>query len=548
MNRRYSLLAGAVLLLFFLVPLGLHGLWIPDEARYAQVAQDMLHGGDWVAPHFLGLRYFEKPIAGYWLVALGQAAFGENLFGVRFASVLVSACSTLLVWLLGRRLWPQPGRAWMAALLYGSFALIAGQAGYANLDPQFTLWVNLSLFALWFAFEATSPRARLGAWVALGAACAMGFMTKGFLAGLLPVLVALPYALWRRRLGELFLLGPLALLVALLASLPWVLAVHLREPDFWHFFFWHEHIQRFAGSDAQHARPFWFFVPLLFACAAPWTLLVPAAFQRGWQARRTPHAVFLLLWFAMPFLFFSLARGKLPTYIMPCFAPLALLMADALACALESGRLRALRLNGALNLLLGLLGLAALAFLQAKKALYHQQLPSLLLIGLVCALWALCGALQWLRPQQLWAAPTLAAWLLVAAAPAALPERMVNSKMPDQFIAQHLEELAGARTLLSNDLGSASALAWRTGRSEVFLLNTEGELKYGLGYPDAQGRSLSLEGFPAWLADARRKGPVGVILRINSPGDEAELALMPRDVTSYRENHLVFLLIPQAAP
>ena len=139
MNRRYSLLAGAVLLLFFLVPLGLHGLWIPDEARYAQVVQDMLHGGDWVAPHFLGLRYFEKPIAGYWLVALGQAAFGENLFGVRFASVLVSACSTLLVWLLGRRLWPQPGRAWMAALLYASFALIAGQAGFANLDPQFTL-------------------------------------------------------------------------------------------------------------------------------------------------------------------------------------------------------------------------------------------------------------------------------------------------------------------------------------------------------------------------------------------------------------------------
>ncbi len=157
MSRRYGLLAAAVLLLFFLVPLGLHGLWIPDEARYAQAAQEMLQRGDWVAPHFLGLRYFEKPIAGYWLVALGQALFGENLFGVRVASVLVSACSTLLVWLLARRLWPQPGRAWTAALLYASFALIAGQAGYANLDPQFTLWVNLSLFALWFAFEAEAP-------------------------------------------------------------------------------------------------------------------------------------------------------------------------------------------------------------------------------------------------------------------------------------------------------------------------------------------------------------------------------------------------------
>ncbi|MFX7491474.1 hypothetical protein ABTJ25_19640, partial [Acinetobacter baumannii] len=82
--------------LFYLVPLSNHGLWIPDETRYAQISQAMLLGGDWVSPHFLGLRYFEKPVAGYWMIALGQAVFGENLFGVRIASVVATALSVLL--------------------------------------------------------------------------------------------------------------------------------------------------------------------------------------------------------------------------------------------------------------------------------------------------------------------------------------------------------------------------------------------------------------------------------------------------------------------
>ena len=139
--------------LFYLVPLSNHGLWIPDETRYAQISQAMLLGGDCVAalPR-PALR--EKPVAGYWMIALGQAVFGENLFGVRIASVVATALSVLLAYLLARRLWRDPRTSLACALLYASFGLIAGQSGYANLDPQFTFWVNLSLVALWHALDA----------------------------------------------------------------------------------------------------------------------------------------------------------------------------------------------------------------------------------------------------------------------------------------------------------------------------------------------------------------------------------------------------------
>ena len=150
--------------LFYLVPLMSHGLWIPDETRYAQISQEMLQSGNWVAPHFMGLRYFEKPIAGYWMIAIGQAVFGDNLLGVRIASALSTGLSVCLVWLIAGRLWNDPLKRFASTLLYMSFGLVAGQAGYANLDPQFTFWVNLSLVALWFAFDSQTRRGRLCAW------------------------------------------------------------------------------------------------------------------------------------------------------------------------------------------------------------------------------------------------------------------------------------------------------------------------------------------------------------------------------------------------
>ena len=50
-------------------------------------------------------------------------------------------------------------------------------------------WVNLSLVALWFALDSTTLRGRLWAWAVVGLACALGFLTKGFLAWVLPVLI-----------------------------------------------------------------------------------------------------------------------------------------------------------------------------------------------------------------------------------------------------------------------------------------------------------------------------------------------------------------------
>ena len=534
---------------FYLLPLMIHGLWIPDETRYAQIGQDMLHSGNWVAPHFMGLRYFEKPIAGYWMIAIGQAVFGDNLFGVRIASALSTGLSVWLVWLIAGRLWRDPRKRFASTLIYMSFGLVAGQAGYANLDPQFTFWVNLSLVAVWFAFDSNTRCARLCAWAVLGLACGMGFMTKGFLAWLLPVLIAVPYALWQRRIKEVLSYGPLAILVAVAICLPWALAIHHQEPDFWQFFFWNEHIRRFSAADAQHTQPWWFYLPILLAASLPWAALLPNTLIDACKQRREPVTGFLLLWLLLPLAIFSLSKGKLPTYIMPCLLPLALLMGHAVVSWREQAKGRILRINGLLNVLLAVAGLVGLAYLQLSRAVSaNTEVFSLSLAYIVLLSWLLSNALQALRPLLLWAAPAVGMGVLVALLPAAMPGVIVNSKMPDQFIAEHVQELSQAGTLLSNDLGAASALSWRLGRPEITLYNTTGELKYGLGYADSAGRQVDMDNIDRWMKEARLRGSVGVVMRVHSALETHEVELLPQGGKRYERGDLAIFIFPKVQP
>lgn len=547
MSKRWALpLLLAMVALAYLLPLGSHGLWIPDETRYAQISQGMLLSGNWVSPHFMDVRYFEKPAAGYWMIAIGQALFGQNLFGVRFASALSTGLSVLLCYLVARRMWNEPRKSFACALLYMSFTVIAASAGYANLDPQFTFWVNLSLVALWFALDSVTRGQRLIAWAVLGLACGMGFMTKGFLAWLLPVLIALPWMIWQKRWRELLVYGPVAVVVAIAVSLPWALAVHAQEPDYWRFFFWHEHIRRFAGDDAQHNAPWWYYLPLLVAFSMPWVALLPPALKQAWQTRRQSNIGFLLLWLWMPLFFFSLSKGKLPAYILPCLLPLALLLGHALADRLKLEQGRVLGINGLLNLVVGVVTLLALVYLQLKKPIYDHELHNLVLVFIGLIGWIMANLLQAFRPLQCWAAPAFGSLLLIGLLPAGLPNSVVANKTPDQFILDHAQELGQSAKLLSNDLGAASALSWRVKRPEVAFFNTIGELKYGLAYPDSLKQRVNPDQVQQWMHDARQLGSVGVVMRVKGEEELRELDQLPKEGKRYEQGNLVILIIPQA--
>lgn len=509
------------LLLFvitYLLPLTNRALWMPDETRYAEISREMIQSGDWIVPKLLGLHYFEKPIAGYWLNSVSQLLFGENGFAVRFASALsAGACALALYW-FAKRLFQCQRKAIASAVCYLSFLLVYSIGTYSVLDSMVTLWLNLTLIAFFTTLQAHRPRDKYLGYALVGVTAGLGFLTKGFISLAVPGIVALPYLLYRRQLSELRYLW-ITLLTLLAISLPWAIAVHLQAPDYWHYFFWIEHIQRFAGEDAQHSSPIWYYLPILLAGTLPWLGLLPRTIRHWWQQQdERPLGVFLLCWLLLPLLFFSIAKGKLPTYILICFAPLALLIGRTLIDLLQAQHWPVLRLNGWINLGFGLLLAIALYLLGTgfvgNVALYPADDRLALLLGcLIFIAWGLCGAITLWRPAKaLWfsAASPLALGLFIGCA---LPDSVIYSKLPGPFVEQHQTQLADSYQVYANDTGLAVSLGWELKRQDINLLATTGELAYGLQTSGSPDRAPSVEQFVSQLPELRRHGKIAVVLR-----------------------------------
>jgi 4-amino-4-deoxy-L-arabinose transferase len=521
-KRAYGFMLLVFFALIYLVPLDLRSLWQPDETRYAEISREMLQRGDWIVPQFLGLRYFEKPDAGYWINNIGQIIFGHSNFAVRFGSVFSTAMSALLVFWLANVIWRNRQKAYVATLIYLSSALVFGIGTYAVLDPMITLWMTAAMVSSYFCLRASGTRQKAISWIALGLACGMGFMTKGFLALAVPVIAVLPIVWREKRFKTLLGWGPLAIVSAFVLSLPWVIAIGEREPDFWRYFFWVEHIQRFAEKNAQHSAPFWYYLPVLILGTLPWMALLPGSLISGWKKKALrPELFFLLSWAIMPLIFFSIAKGKLPTYILPCFAPLALLMADHFEQVRQSVTSRVLKVNGIINVLFGSLAVIALLVtsgllpLHIKPVYGHDELYKLLIAILCFAAWALAGALSLTLPRRWYwsAACPLVLSLLVGQA---IPNHVIESKQPQAFIQQNMQVLQQSRYVLCDDVGFAAGLAWELKRSDILMFDEKGELQYGLNYPDAQGHYISGPDFPTWLLKAREQGDVSVMFKLDN--------------------------------
>jgi len=338
---RAALIGALVAALATLPGLGVGTLWDNSETAYGEVAREILISHDWVVMHLNGAAWYVQPPLYFWIAALFGKAWGVSELSLRLPSALATIAMAAAVGYVLARV--ASGRAAILAATILSTALMQAVLGrLAIMDALLDFAVALAILAWFGALRSGDGRWWYGGWIALAA----GTLAKGPVALVTTLLVIVPWTLWTRRVGRRIVVPPVrhwvfGLGMFGLLLLPWAVALYrVAGPTAFDEMILHYTVGRYLGTIENQSGPIWYYVPVVILGFFPWfAFLVPASLH-AWRDARAPEperggtlcarddgdvARLALVWAIVPFVFFSLAKTKLPNYIaleLPAFAVL----------------------------------------------------------------------------------------------------------------------------------------------------------------------------------------------------------------------------------
>ncbi|MFZ0490320.1 MAG: glycosyltransferase family 39 protein [Salegentibacter sp.] len=330
-----------ILLVIFVVLLAGSGSWgltESSEARYAEIAREMVKTGDYLHPGLLGIHHYHKPPVTYQITALGYQIFGFNEFGARFFLAVALVLQIFFVFKIGLLLFKEEKVAFASALIYFTFPVALIAARNLTTDAFLTTFILWALF-YWLKNKEGKGKVYLyGFYVLLG----IGMLTKGPVILLPPVIFILCWKIVFReklRISVHTLLGTLLFLVI---SASWYVAVILDHPALLDYFVKDQIVKRSLEAEKFHrSEPFWYYFALAPVIGLPWLLFSASGAVKHFKdiLKNRRIELVLLFSFCILFLIFSLFSSKLILYILPIF-PYAALLGGSLLFRASGKRLK----------------------------------------------------------------------------------------------------------------------------------------------------------------------------------------------------------------
>lgn len=285
------------------------GLFESSEARYAEVAREMLETKDFISPQMDYVYHFTKPPLTYYLTALGMKIFGVNTFGVRFF-VTIFALLTLLI---SSKISEEFGQNNILTVFFlGSFPLFFVMAKVLTTDMFLTFFVTLGVY-LFILYQNGKVNKRLFS-VLFGVTLGMSILTKGQVGIIYFIMIFGGMALFRKDFSKLkVFLSPVLWALALLSSGWWFLIVGLKHEGLLNYLFFKEAVEASYSSKRFHPGPFYYYIPVLLGGLFPYWVLFPSIKR----FKSNVLLKFLVSYTIFPFILFSIFPAKLPTYLLP---------------------------------------------------------------------------------------------------------------------------------------------------------------------------------------------------------------------------------------
>jgi 4-amino-4-deoxy-L-arabinose transferase-like glycosyltransferase len=329
-----GLVALFVLLSFVVLfwQLGVPTFWDPDEAHYAETTREMISTGDWWAPYYNELPFFDKPILFHQLQGAAMVVFGSTELGARIVPALAGLGLVLITFWFASRIGGRDTGIVAALMLIASPGVFA-LARYAILDSLFTMFLFGGAAAVAIAALQDRPGLQWIGYVGV----ALAVMVKGPIALVLcglafTLALAMSTQVRRRLLGLRWLTG---LCLVVLLPLPWFVYMYFRFGDmFIQGYVLDENLRLYASRRFGNQPTFYFYFRILAAGLLPWTgLVIGRLFDdiRAAVKGERVDAVELLLWswIASVVGFFTFSTFKLDHYVFPAAPALCVLCARA---------------------------------------------------------------------------------------------------------------------------------------------------------------------------------------------------------------------------
>ena len=402
------LLLCAVSAYLFLFQLGGFPLTDPDEVFYAQTAKEMLNRHEWATPYIYGKPQFEKPILFYWLVEASFALFGVNEFAARLPSAVFALAGVILVYLLGAVLFNRRVALFSGLIVATAIEYIVLSRACVT-DMALAVFITAGFLSFLFAYQ----RGKSFYYPVASLCFGLATLTKGPIGIALPAAIIVIYLAARRDVVAILRMRLISsALVFLAVTVPWyALMIRLQGREFIDVFFGFHNIVRFLEPEHELGSQFYYYLPALLAEFFPWSTFLVFGLVRSFKkvlGRQdapgcSPHTL-LLTWSLVILIFFSVSRTKLPTYIFPAFAPLAVIIAALWDEYLGSSDSPALTkmMNCAFGLLAATLIIAIIPVLVVLDRRYPAIISGSIAAGACLIMTLIIAAALNFRKKRLW--------------------------------------------------------------------------------------------------------------------------------------------------